>query len=75
MARSKPSKGDAAPGITPTPMNLHAMLLQLDRLEELREELDELGLTSVSEIDARIAELEAIVGDEPDGADDDGADD
>ena len=56
-------------------MNLHAMLLQLDRLEELREELDELGLTSVSEIDARIAELEAIVGDEPDGADDDGADD
>ena len=47
-------------------------LTQLDRLEELREELLELGLTTLAELDARIAALESEIGDAPgmdDGAD------
>lgn len=47
-------------------------LMQLDRLEELREELLELGVTTVAELDARIAELEAEVEDMPEA--DDGGD-
>lgn len=47
-------------------------LMQLDRLEELREELLELGVTTLAELDARIAALEAEVKDMPDA--DDGGD-
>lgn len=57
-------KGAKTPAKMPVAIDLHAMLLQLDRLEELREELEELGLSSLEEIEARIAELEAIVGDD-----------
>ena len=51
---------------------LFAALTMLDRLEELREELLEHGLSTLDELDARIAELEAEVGDEAD--DDSGGD-
>jgi len=45
----------------------YRLLDELDRLEELLEELDELGLTTRDEVEARIASLEAQVGDlEPD---------
>ena len=35
----------------------------LDRLEELLEEMDELGVTSRDEVERRIGELEARLGD------------
>lgn len=44
-------------------------LMQLDRLEELREELEELGVRTVEELEARIASLEAEIGDAPDEQD------
>ncbi len=47
-------------------------LSQLDWLEELREELLELGITTLAELEARIAALEAEIGDEPEQ--DNGAD-
>jgi hypothetical protein len=37
------------------------MLLELDRLEELREELEERGLKSIDEIETRINDLGAQV--------------
>ena len=40
---------------------LYDLLLELDRLEELREELDERGLRSVEEIEQRIEEINAKV--------------
>jgi PHD/YefM family antitoxin component YafN of YafNO toxin-antitoxin module len=46
------------------------LLIQLDRLEELREDLLELGITSLAELDERIAELEQQVGEDPDGGSD-----
>jgi uncharacterized small protein (DUF1192 family) len=45
-------------------------LTQLDRLEELREELLELGITTLAELDARIAALESEIGDAPELDDD-----
>ena len=39
------------------PRALHDLLLEIDRLEELREDLEELGVRSIQEIDERIAEL------------------
>jgi hypothetical protein len=37
--------------------DIHELLLELDRLEELREELEERGLRSIEEIESRIIEL------------------
>jgi hypothetical protein len=54
------------------PDPLFDKLAQLDRLEELREELLELGVTTLAQLEARIAALEAEIGDEPEQ--DDGAD-
>lgn len=36
---------------------LHDLLLELDRLEEIREDLEELGLRTLDEVVARIDEL------------------
>lgn len=41
--------------------SLHELLLELDRLEELREDLIELGIRSIEELDARIEELHRLV--------------
>ena len=40
-------------------------LTQLDRLEELREEMQELGVTSLADIDEWIARLELEIDDLP----------
>jgi hypothetical protein len=37
--------------------DLQELLIELDRLEELREELEERGLRTLADIDARIDEL------------------
>ncbi|HVX30585.1 MAG TPA: hypothetical protein VHA53_08920 [Nitrolancea sp.] len=37
--------------------DLQELLLELDRLEELREELEERGLQTLAELEARIEEL------------------
>jgi hypothetical protein len=48
--------------------DMHKLLLELDRLEELREELEERGLRTIEEIEARICDLsqqaEALEADE-----------
>lgn len=49
---------------------LHESLLLLDRLEELREDMEELGITSLEDLRRRIVDLEAQLDDEPDGSDD-----
>jgi hypothetical protein len=49
---------------------LHESLLLLDRLEELREDMEELGITSLAELRQRIVELEAQFEDDSDGSDD-----
>jgi hypothetical protein len=36
---------------------MHELLLELDRLEEIREDLEERGLRTVEELERRIAEL------------------
>jgi hypothetical protein len=41
-------------------------LALLDRLEELREDLEELGIQTVQQLNERIAALEAEIGDEDD---------
>ncbi len=41
--------------------SLHELLLELDRLEELREDLIELGIRSIEELDARIEELHRLL--------------
>ena len=41
----------------------YPILDQLDRLEELLEEMDELGISSRAEVERRIAELEARLDD------------
>ncbi|GBD15884.1 hypothetical protein HRbin26_00779 [bacterium HR26] len=41
--------------------SLHELLLELDRLEELREDLVELGIRSIEELDARIEQLHRLV--------------
>jgi L-lactate utilization protein LutB len=40
---------------------LYDLLLELDQLEDLREELDERGLRSIEEIEQRIEEISAQV--------------
>jgi hypothetical protein len=46
-------------------------LLLLDRLEELREDMEELGINSLEELRQKIVTLEAQLDDnEPDGGDD-----
>lgn len=50
------------------PDQLHESLLLLDRLEELREDMEELGISTLEELRQRIAVLEAQL-------DDDGGDD
>jgi hypothetical protein len=42
------------------------LLVLLDRLEELREDMEELGVTSLVEVEQRIAEIESQISDEPD---------
>jgi len=46
--------------------DLHERLLELDRLEELIEEMDELGIASRAEAEARLAELHRRVDEIPD---------
>jgi uncharacterized protein related to proFAR isomerase len=46
------------------------LLLLLDRLEELREEMLDIGVRSIDDIEARIEEIESQVVDDPDGKDD-----
>lgn len=49
-----------------TPPNqppLYDLLTELDRLEEIREDLEELGLRTIEEVDARIAELNQLIDD------------
>ena len=41
----------------------YPILEMLDRLEELLEEIDELGVTSRDEVERRIGELDAQLGD------------
>ena len=43
--------------------NTYGSLDELDRLEELLEQMDELGVTTRAEVEARLAILEAQVGD------------
>ncbi len=43
---------------------LHETLLQLDRLEELREDMEELGISSLEQLRQRIIELEAHLDDD-----------
>ena len=43
---------------------LHESLLLLDRLEELREDMEELGIASLGELRQRIVELEAQLDDD-----------
>jgi hypothetical protein len=50
-------------------------LALLDRLEELREDMRELGIASIEELDARIAALEAQIDDEPPAVDQTAEDD
>lgn len=41
--------------------SLYDLMLELDRLEEIREDLLDLGLRSLDEIEARIDELHKII--------------
>lgn len=43
---------------------VHEHLLMLDRLEELREDMEELGITSLEQLRQRIVELEALLDDD-----------
>lgn len=49
---------------------IHEQLLLLDRLEELREDMEELGITSIEQLRQRIVELEALLDDDLDEDDD-----
>ena len=51
---------------------LQDKLLVLDRLEELLEDMQELGVTSIDDIRERIEQLEREIDDPADEADDDG---
>lgn len=76
MARSKSGRKnenkDLKSSSTTQPDPLFDRLVELDRLEELLEELNELHITTVVELEARIHELEADIDDAPE-ADDDGS--
>lgn len=47
-------------------VSLYDLMAELDRLEEIREDMIERDLRSIEEIDARIAELSRKVDDLPD---------
>ena len=70
MSRSKPkSKREKPKKSLREPVSgdpLFDTMIELDRLEELLEEMSELGITSVAELEARIGELEAQIDDAPD---------
>lgn len=51
------------------PDPLHETLLLLDRLEELREDMEALGISSLDELRQRIIEIEARLDDEESGDD------
>ncbi|HET9016629.1 MAG TPA: hypothetical protein VFN57_13600 [Thermomicrobiaceae bacterium] len=51
----------------PDAEDLHRLMLELDRLEEVREDLEEFGLRTLEEVEARIAELHRLL-DDLDGA-------
>lgn len=64
MAQSKgsQSKGRAKSG--PGPRDpAYDLMLRLDRLEELREDMDELGVESLAQLDHLIEELHQQLGD------------
>lgn len=44
--------------------SIYEALDQLERLEELLEEMQDLGVRSIEDVERRIAELDALVGDE-----------
>ncbi|MDP9367410.1 MAG: hypothetical protein M3Q03_03885 [Chloroflexota bacterium] len=48
----------------PADRSIYEALDQLDRLEELLEEMQDLGVRSIEDVERRIAELDALVGDE-----------
>jgi hypothetical protein len=48
---------------------LAKLLLRLDRLEELREDMLELGVTTLTELEAEIQQLEQQIDDAPDDTD------
>jgi len=52
---------------------IHEQLLLLDRLEELREDMEELGINSMEELRQRIVELEALLDDDDFDEGDDGS--
>ena len=45
--------------------SLYEIMNELDRLEELREDLEEAGLRSIEEIEARIEELQRLLDGQP----------
>ena len=50
--------------MTTTPPNqppLYDLLTELDRLEEIREDLEEMGLRTLDEVEARIVELNELI--------------
>lgn len=71
MAKPKAKRPkNAKPGASGDSDPAFDTMLELDRLEELLEELNELGLSSVAELEARIHALEAQIDDEPATGDD-----
>ncbi len=48
----------------PADRSVYEALDQLDRLEELLEEMQDLGVRSIEDVERRIAELDAFVGDD-----------
>lgn len=47
----------------PSQPPLYDLLTELDRLEEIREDLEELGFQTLEEVNARIAELNQLIDD------------
>ncbi|MBX6342651.1 MAG: hypothetical protein IRY97_09355 [Thermomicrobiaceae bacterium] len=41
--------------------SLHELLLEIDRLEEIREDMEELGLRTLEDVEARLEELHRLV--------------
>jgi hypothetical protein len=51
---------------SPNEPSVDDLLVELDRLEEIREDLEELGLRTLEDVEERIAELNRLI-DEPSG--------
>lgn len=47
----------------PSQPPLYDLLMELDRLEEIREDLEEFGLRTLEEVDTRIEELNQLIDD------------